>query len=178
MKTGRVKNTPSLYFQLLLQFVVLRMVKNTDQFDFTFHTWSARIISRTWCNEWWCANQHRYNNMWSQKHFWLGVPKSSFFLFPLSLTISISIILKVLFSFLFCLCLVLSPGLFCFWSSAHWRHHLCALHSRPGTLSSYIFGRPTNTTVLKVSKAVQKWSKSWVTAKNTWNMDLDHSRTH
>ena len=47
MKTGRVKNTPSLNFQLLLQFVVLRMVKNTDQFDSAFHTWLARVISRT-----------------------------------------------------------------------------------------------------------------------------------
>ena len=38
MKTGRVKNTPSLNFQLLFQFIVLRMVKNTDQFDSVFHT--------------------------------------------------------------------------------------------------------------------------------------------
>ena len=29
----------------------------------------------------------------------------------------------------------------------------------------------------KVSKAVQKWSKRWVTIKNSWNMYLDHSRT-
>ena len=47
MKTGRVKNTPSLYFQLLSQFVVLRMVKNTDQFESVFHARLARIISRT-----------------------------------------------------------------------------------------------------------------------------------
>ena len=29
----------------------------------------------------------------------------------------------------------------------------------------------------KVSKAVKKWSKIWVTVKNTQNMDLDHSKT-